>query len=314
MSKPTPIIGISWYTPAKSAVLEGRDGRASISFDGIPVPLEDSDFKALAGCHPDYDMVGRGIYTALRLNPDCSWNTVYAGWLRDAYPHLLAELASHIIMLDHKDVDVNYLDRKINYMKVMALLDPDNAGLAAEIGAACLDRGLRMSALQQCTVMLYRAEKYLRIAVEKAPDDIQARLRLAEALYLVGKYDSAAQLWSDLQNSMDSGDCQRLKLRSQRISAGNIPKIPPVDYFEAIGVAFGCFQSNDFEECAAILADVLDDLVLVEDFPMPEVWHHLGLCYQNLAMPKNASDCFEEALKRDPEFVDARTALEALTG
>src|SRR5512140_1946714 len=121
MNIPTPIVGISWYTPTQSAVLDGRDGRASISFDGVPIPLLDADFKALgSGAEPDYDMVGRGIYAALRANPDCRWNSVYAGWLRDAYPHLLAELASHIIMLDHKDVDVTYLDRKINYMKVMA--------------------------------------------------------------------------------------------------------------------------------------------------------------------------------------------------
>jgi len=314
MNKPTAINGISWYTHPGSSVLEGRDGRAIISFDGIPVPLENADFKALAGAEPDYDMVGRGIYSALRANPDCSWNTVYAGWLRDAYPHLLAELASHILMLDHKDVDITYIDRKINYMKIMSLLDPENSDLTAEIGAACLDRGLRMSALQQCTVMIYRAEKYLSRAVEKSPDNIQARLRLAEVQYLIGRYELASKTWNDLHLSISGADSERLKNRSQRINEGKVPRIPPVDYLEAIGVAFGAFQSDDYEECAGILADVLDDLVFVEDLPMPEVWHHLGLCYQNMAMPKNAVECYEEALKCDPEFADSRNALNALVG
>lgn len=313
-NKPSPITGITWHTPPRSAVLQGRDGRAVISFEGVTVPLLDADFKALEGGEPDYDMVGRGVYAALRTNPDCSGNALYAGWLRDAYPHLLGELASHIIMLDHKDVDVSYLDRKINYLKVMALLDPENSALTAEIGAACLDRGLSMSALQQCTVMIYRAEKFLAAAVEKSADNLQARVRHAEAQYLIGRYELAAAAWGELESLLDAGDSQRLKLRRERITGGGVPKIPPVDYLEAIGVAFGCFQSGDYEECAAILSDVLDDLVFVEDFPLPEVWHHLGLCYQNLAMPKNAVECFVEALRRDPEFTDARIALEALAG
>lgn len=312
MKKPTPIPGISWHTFPESAVIEGRDGRASISFGGIPVPVEDADFRAIDGGDPDYDMVGRGIYTALRANPECTWNTVYAGWLRDHYPHLLAELASHIIMLDQKDVDVSYLDRKINYMKVMALLEPDNPTLAAELGAACLDRGLRMSSLQQCTVMIYRAEKYLSLAAASSPQNIKARLQLAEARYLIGRYESAALVWKELLPCLDSSDGERLRARSERIDKGSLPKIPPVDYLEAIGVAFAFFQDAEYEECAAILADVLDDLVFVEEFPLPEVWHHLGICYQNMAMPKNAVECFNEALKRDPGFPDSKSALEAL--
>ncbi|GAM11066.1 tetratricopeptide repeat protein [Geobacter sp. OR-1] len=314
MNRPTPITGITWYTPSPGTLLEGRDGRASILFDGIPIPLENADFKALAGAEPDYDMVGRGIYSALRTNPDCSCNTIYATWLRDAYPHLLAELASHILMLDHKEVDVSYLDRKINYMKVMFLLEPDNAGLAAEIGAACLDRGLRMSSLLQCTVMLYRAEKYLEMAVDKTPDDLNVRLRYAEVQYLLGRYENASRIWGELRPLIERPESERLLLRTERILAGKFPKIPPVDYLEAIGVAFACFQSGDVEECAAILADVLDDQVFIEDFPMPEVWHHLGLCYQNLAMPKNAAECFTEALNRDPGYDDARKSLDALAG
>ena len=58
--------------------------------------------------------------------------------------------------------------------------------------------------------------------------------------------------------------------------------------------------------------DVLDDLVFVEEFSVPEVWHYLGICYQNLAMPVNARECFNQALARDPGFLDARNALEAL--
>ena len=275
----------------------------SISFDGIPVPLEDADFKTLGGGAPDYDMVGRGIYMALRSNPDCANNRIYAGWLRDAYPHYLAELASMILQLDHKDVEVSYLDRKINYLKVMALLEPDHHRFPAEIGATFLDRGLRMSALHQSTISLYRAETFLKRAYLLSPADKVVRSQLGEVSYLLGKYDQAADLWDGLITELEPVERQLLEKRRQNLKDERIPRIPPVDYLEAIAVAFDCFQKEEFEECGAILRDVLDDIVFSEEFPMPEVWYHLGLCYQNLAMPKDAEKCVQEALKHNPGYV-----------
>lgn len=293
--------------------MEARDGRVSLSFGDIPVPLTEEDHQALSGGEPDYDMVGRGIYFALRNNPDCVHGQVYAGWIRDAYPHHLAELANMIVMLDRKDVEVSYLDRKVNYLKIMALLEPDNPLLPAEIGATLLDRGLRMSALHQSTVMLYRAEAFLNRAREMSPSDVTVRARLGEVHYLLGHYAEAAGLWDELLQ--ESGDDKTAHLAASRdmIRAGTLPRIPPVDYLEAVAVAFGYYQTGEFEECAAILNDVLDDLVFCERFPLPEVWYYLGQCYQNLAMPRNAEDCFSEALKRDPEYSEAREALAGMS-
>jgi len=291
-------------------VLEGRDGRVSIAFtDGIPVPLEEADHQKLDETGLGYDMVGRGIYLALRNNPDCVNSAIYAGWLRDAYPHYLAELASHILMLDNKDVEVSYLDRKINYLKVMALLQPDDPGILGQIGATFLDRGTRMSALHQSTVNLYRAETFLKRAVELNSSDATVKLHLGEVLYLLGRYQQASENWRDILPGLKGADAERLVARCAKVEGGAIPRVPPVDYLEAIGVAFGCYQGGDFEECAAILRDVLDDLAFCEEFPLPEVWYYLGLCFQNLAMPRDAEKCLREALQRDPGFTDAQQAL-----
>lgn len=293
--------------------MEARDGRVSLSFDNVPVPLTEEDYQALNGGEPDYDMVGRGIYLALRNNPDCAFGPVYAGWLRDAYPHHLAELANMILMLDRKDVEVSYLDRKVNYLKIMALLEPDNHLLPAEIGATLLDRGLRMSVLHQSTVMLYRAEGFLKRAHEMSPADVTVKARLGEVHYLLGHYGDAATLWDEMLLESKDDNFSHLADSREKIRSGMLPRIPPVDYLEAIGVAFGYYQTGEFEECAAILNDVLDDLVFCERFLLPEVWYYLGQCYQNLAMPRNAEDCFSEALKRNPEYSEAQEALAGMS-
>ncbi len=257
-------------------------------------------------------MVGKGVYLALRSNPDCTFNSVYAYWLKDAYPHYLAELATHIVMLDRKDVEVSYLDRKVNYLKIMALLEPDNPGILAEIGATLLDRGLRLSALNQSTVTLFRAETFLSRSLLLAPTVPHVLSHLAEVQYLLGRYGQAELIWRELLPGLDVAGANHLEARLKKVQSGQIPRVPPVDYLEAIGVAFGCYQDGNFEECAAILNDILDDPAFCEEFPLPEVWYHLGLCYQNLALPKNAAECYSEALRRDPDFAEAQSALDNL--
>ena len=124
--KLTRIAHISYYHPPADFVLEGRDGKVAIPLNGVPIPLEEDYFATLGESTPSYDAIGTGIYTALRSNPDCQFNEFYAGLLKEAYPHLVSELATYIVMLDKKDVDVPYLDRKINYLKIVGLMQPDD--------------------------------------------------------------------------------------------------------------------------------------------------------------------------------------------
>ena len=71
-AKPSWIEGIKYFTPPSGFVLTGRDGMVNIPWAGRPpIPLIDKDFERLAeGGVPDYDMVGSGIYQALRQKPE----------------------------------------------------------------------------------------------------------------------------------------------------------------------------------------------------------------------------------------------------
>lgn len=306
----TPITGICYYYPANGAVLEGRDGKVNIPLEGIPVPIQEDDFRNLNGDFPSYDVVGRGIYCALRNNPDCVYGGEYAQLLKDAYPHLLSELATHVVMLDKKDVDVPYLDRKINYLKIFGLIEPQNPNIPLEIGMAYLDKGMHLSALQLTTVSLFRAEKYLAKAVELAPANVKAVYHLGEVSYILGKYETAGRLWQSLiKHDLDKEQALSLTRRLQRVEQGIVSFVPAVDYLEVVAMAFGHYQAGEYEESAALLLDVLDDAVFSEEFPIPEIHFILGLCYQHMAMPKCAEEYLREAISLNPEYAEAHQAL-----
>ena len=310
--RPTPIKGIRYYIPPADAVLTGLDGKVRITYGDLPVPLMEEDFDSMDGGHPSYDAVGRGIFHALRGNPDCVFGQRYAELLKEAYPHFLAELASHIVMLDKKDADVAYLDRKINYLKIFALIEPENPQLLREVGACLLDKGVSLATVQLVTLTLYQAERFLRRAFLLAADDVQAKHHLGEVSYLLGKYEDAAALWHDLLAGLSGSEAEKLQVRLRRLEAGKIPLVPVVDYLEALGIAFDCHQRGEFAEAAAILLDVIDDEVFREEYPMPEIWYLLGACYTDMAMPKFAENYLREAVRLDPAHAAAQSALDAL--
>jgi tetratricopeptide (TPR) repeat protein len=280
----------------------------------MAIPLLEEDFQALNGEPPSYDCVGRGVYHLLRADPYCNDGQRYSEVLRDGYPHLLSEMATHIVMLDKKDVDVAYLERKINYLKIFALMEPANFRFPLEIGKLYADRGLQLSALQAVTLNLYRAEVFLRKAQALAPEDSAVKYELGDVCYMLGKYDDARCLWSDVVPSLEAGHAVTLERRLAEIAAGSLPRVPAVDYLEAIAAGFAMHQQGDYEETAAILMDVLDDEVFCSHFPLPEIPYILGQCSAAMGMPRHAEDYYREALRINPSFADAHSALAEITG
>ncbi len=310
--KPAPVKGITYFTPPPATVISGLDGNVQITCGDVPLPLLDEDFAVMDGDGPTYDMVGRGVYHILRAAPDCPHGTRYAEILRDAYPHHLSELATHIVMLDKKDVDIAYLDREINYLKIFALLEPDNPQLQYSIGNTYLEKGLMLSALHLATVTIFRAERYLKRALELAPTDTAILHKMGEFSYLVGRYEDAVRYWSEAFRNQDNPPAGQSKNRLERVSAGVIPRIPVVDYLEAVRVALECLERQEAQEAAAILLDVLDDGVFCEEFPLAEIPYFLGICYRNMSMPDYAEEYLQGALRIDPAHDDARRLLDEI--
>jgi tetratricopeptide (TPR) repeat protein len=248
-----------------------------------------------AGGVPDYDMVGRGIYQALRHNPECDSAAEYAGVLKAAYPHIVSDLGGQIIMLDAREVDTPYLDRKINFLKIMALLDPSNAGLPLEIARTYSDKGSRLSTMHQAVSSWYGAEQYLKKSVKLNPTDMHAAYEYGEALYVLGRYDRAAEIWSEALPLFEQSGKARVEARIADILAGKIPKVPPLDYLTALSVAVEEHHAGCNDEAAAIIEDVLSDPVFAEQFPMNEVYFLLGTCYQEIGLMTEAAQAFKRS-------------------
>ncbi len=296
-TEPTPLEGISYFTPPDDYLLSGRDGLVAIIWEGKPpIPLLEEDF-ALAEAHgaPDYDMVGRGIYQALRLNPDCVGAAGYAAVLKEAYPHIVSELGGQIIMLEAKEIDTPYLDRKINFLKIMALLDPGNAGLPLEIARAYVDKGSRLSSMHSAVTCWYAAVKQLETALSLNPDDIHVTYEYGEALYVLGRYEQAAGIWSELIAHLEPSKQARIEARVAEILAGKIPMVPPLDYLTALSIAVEQHHNGFSNDAAAIINDVLADQIFAEQFPMNEVYYLLGTCYQEIGLMTEAAEAFKRS-------------------
>jgi tetratricopeptide (TPR) repeat protein len=293
----TRLDGIRYFTPPPGFVLTGRDGMVSMSWDNKPpLPLLAEDFPDdQDGITPDYDMVGRGIYQALRLNPECTFAVEYAAVLKEAYPHIISELGGQIIMLDAKEVDTPYLDRKINFLKIMALLDPDNAGVQLEIARTFSDKGSRLGTLHQAVGSWYGAERALKRSLELDPANHHTAYEYGEALYVLGRYEQAADIWQGLPEGLDIPAQRKIEARIAAILAGKLPLVPPVDYLTAIAVAVESHHTGRTDEAAAIIEDVLADPVFAEQFPMNEVYYLLGTCYQEMGMAHEAAEAFKRS-------------------
>ena len=287
------------WSPEAGRVVEAGADRHAVPLPSVPLPLHREDLVA----SPGDDAIGRGLYDYLRQFPDCPHNVCYAELLRDAYPHYIADLGAQVVMLAHKEVDVPYLRRKLTSLRILALLDTDNAGLLQQIGMVYLELGLMFSQLKQSRRHLLAAMGALQRSLRLQPDNPSCLNQLGQIDFLFGDYPSATRLWRRVVELLAEGPIRRaLADKISRLAAQTIPEHPLIDDLETIGEALDLYGEGDVRNALSILERLEEEGNVPSECPSPEFYYLLGMCRGRCGDPAGAFAAFESALALDPDF------------
>ena len=103
-----------------------------------------------------------------------------------------------------------------------------------------------------------------------------------------------------------------MKARLERIEKQELPRVPAVDYFEAIAGALSLKDEGAYLEAVAILTDVMADAFFACEFPMAEIPYLLALCCKDMGGVGDARTYLRQALRMNPDFAEAKALLEEL--
>ncbi|BCR04962.1 hypothetical protein DESUT3_20310 [Desulfuromonas versatilis] len=298
------------WTPPAGRVVEVGPQRLKVPLPEIPLPIHRKDIDSE---EPSDNVIGEGLYDFLRQFPDDSHATRYAKLLQEAYPHFLADLGAQIVMLEHKEVDAAYVQRKINFLKILALLEPGNPGLMEKLGLSCFELGMMFAELPRTRTHLLKAMGYLQRSLNVQPENPTCLNVLGQIDYLMGDYPTAARRWGGVVDLLEEPTVRgALGEKIARINREEVPDHPLLDDLEAIGAAMEHFGRGEIHEATTILEILEENNILDSEFPLPEVFHLLGMCRARNGDPGGAFEAFEKALELDPGFAPALAGREAI--
>lgn len=300
---------VFWTPESGASVAVGAD-RHPFALPNLPLPVHR---RAMAEGAPDDAAIGQGLYDYLRQFPDCLHNAAYAELLRDAYPHFLADMGAHILMLENKDVDGHYVRRKLAYLKILALLDSGNAGLLQSAGVTCYDLGMTFSEFGQSRQHLLGALGFFQRALRLQPGNGFLTNYLAQTSYLLGDFPLALSLWQSLEPQLPEGAARSaIRQKIAAIESNQVPDHPPVDDLEMIGLALACYGQQEVEAACEIMERLEEEGTVVHEFPSAKFFYFLGVCRSRTGDPGGAFAALEEALALDPEHQPSLQARDRL--
>lgn len=297
-----------WQPPVGHVVHVGAD-QAPLALPQIPLPIKNGDLDN----DPTDNAVGEGLYDYLRQFPDCLHNTVYAELLRDGYSHFLADLAAHVVMLDKKQVDPAYVFRKLTYLKILRLLEPDNAGLLWQLAQGFYGLAMTFTELPQVRHHLLNAMRYGQDLLKLQPADQAALNLLAEVDILFGDYPSAISKFRRLSDALTDLDLiDQIKARVDSCVDIGFPDHPLVDDLECVGEAMQLYAAKEYRLATELLERLEEDDYFVAELKSADFLCLLGMCRNMTGDRGGAFDALSQALEIAPEHEQARETLESI--
>lgn len=305
-----PSTFIFWQPPEGYTVQIGAD-QEDFVLPQIPLPIKIKDIEGEE--HPSDNGVGEGVYDYLRQFPDCEDNVVYAELLRDAYSHYLADLAAHAVMLDAKDVEPAYVYRKLTYLKILRLLEPENTGLLLQLAHGFYGLAMTFTELPQVRKHLLQAMRYGQELAKLEPDNPSALNLLAEIDILFGDYPTASsRLSRAVELLQDDAASKVLQRRLDKCVAVGFPDHPLVDDLERIADTMELYAAGNFDLATEILERLEEDEYFISELRSADFLCLLGMCRLKMDDRAGAFDALTQALELQPEHAQAKETLESV--
>jgi len=305
-----PSTFIFWQPPAGYVVHVGAD-QQPCKLPGIPLPIKIKDIEGEE--HPSDNAIGEGVYDYLRQFPDCLDNTAYAELLRDAYSHYLADLGAHAVMLDAKDVEPAYIYRKLTYLKILRLLEPDNSGLLWQLAQGFYSLALTFTELHKVRRYLLQAMRFGQDLVKLTPDDPAVLNLLAEIDILFGDYPTAMQRFGRiLELVTDEQTRERIQTRLEACQAVGFPDHPLVDDLEQIADTMELYADGQYALATEMLERLEEDHYFASELKSADFLCLLGMCRLKTDDRAGAFDALSQSLELDPDHEQAREMLELI--
>ncbi|WP_029918104.1 tetratricopeptide repeat protein [Pelobacter seleniigenes] len=299
-----------WLPPEGMTLTIGPDS-PDLDVPQIPLPIRTADLTV--GQQPSEKAIGDGLYEYLCRFPACDHAADYARILEQAYPFLISDIGSQLILLDVKAVDADGLQRKIALLKILHYLDPDNFGPLHKIGVGYFDLAHNYGELLHVQMYLRDARSWLEKARRSKPTDTANLNYLGQVCYLAGNYNQAKLYWKIAADQLEEGSSrEELAQRVERIVAGQLPIEPLVENLEAVGVALEHFAVEEFSQACNIMEDLAGNSSIAVELPSTDFFYFLGLCREKCQNLPGAKDAFARALTIDPEHEPSLDAQKRL--
>lgn len=300
--------------PEGHAIHVGADQKA-VQLPQVPLPIKVAVMAELEkeGECPDDNAVGEGVYDYLRQFPECLNNKEYAELLRDGYAHYLADLAAHVVMLDKKEVDPAYTFRKLTYLKILCLLEPDNAGLQWQLAQGFYDLGLTFTELQQVRRNLLDSMRFGQNLLKINNDDPSALNLLAEIDILFGDYPTAVTRFRRLLEIVtDETTMKQVRARLETCLGVGFPDHPLLDDLECIGDAMQLYADKNYPLATELLERLEEDDYFLSELKSADFFCLLGMCRNKTGDSAGAFDALSKALEMEPDHEQARETLDSI--
>jgi Tfp pilus assembly protein PilF len=303
---------VFWTPPAGMTLSIGEDEQ--LELPDIPLPLCATDAPDDLSVTPSERLIGEGIYEYLCVNPETERAAVYADILRQAYPFLISDIGSQLLLLDVRPHDDVALQKKIPLLKILLQLDDNNFGLLHKLGVSCFNLAVHPSHLTATGEQLKCARLWLEKARRIRPQDVNNLNYLGQVCYLSGNYHQAKLYWQHVVNQL-AGEKEQTQLqhRLDLISQGGVP-VQALQYqLEEMGQAQQLFETGHIAQAYDLVEKLVHQGDLLHELPATDFYYFIGICREAANDLAGAYEALTMATRLDDKHEQARTALKRVS-